>query len=430
MDETADFVETTGSEPSTERSADSFSLPHPPKIGRYLLLRRLGNGAFGEVFLANDGDLDRPVAIKVPRPERISQPGDLDAFLKEARILASLDHPHIVPVYDVGRTDDGRYFIVSKFIDGSDLKSKCRDARLPASESAQLIRQIAEAVHYAHKKGLVHRDIKPANILIDSTGKPCLADFGLALKDEDFGSGAAIAGTPHYMSPEQARGESDRLDGRSDIFSLGVVFYELLTGRTPFRSDKYGGVLEHIINIEPRPPRQIDDTIPRELERICLKALSKRLSRRYTTAKDMVEDLSSYDRSSGRTPDQTKDSPHSATHSESRFASTQTSSGKLRKIEAKGLFGRWGCLIQISVICSLLACTAAWLLAPLKAFMDDAVILAKHAPPIDAPDVAAKALEAPPNWLFINTGIFLGSLWICAGIWGISRLLNWMGRRV
>ena len=124
MDETENLFGTRGSEPSTEESAVSFSLLHSPKVGRYTIIRRLGKGAFGQVLLAYDEELDRTVAIKVPNPERISQPGDLDAFLNEARILARLDHPQIVPVYDVGRTEDGRYFIVSKFIDGSDLKTK------------------------------------------------------------------------------------------------------------------------------------------------------------------------------------------------------------------------------------------------------------------------------------------------------------------
>ena len=273
-------------------AADAAPPPEFPKrIGRYRIEKVLGKGGFGLVYLGHDEQLDRPVAVKVPLAKLISRPEDAEAYLTEARTVANLDHVHIVPVYDVGSTDECPCFVVSKYIEGTDLSKRINENRPSYPESAELVRAVAEALHYAHKQGIVHRDVKPGNILIGTDGKPYVVDFGLALREENIGKGPKYAGTPVYMSPEQARGEGHRVDGRSDIYSLGAVFYELLTGRRTFSGETKHDILDQIASQDPRPPRQIDDVIPKELERICLNALSKRASERYTTALDMTEDL-------------------------------------------------------------------------------------------------------------------------------------------
>jgi eukaryotic-like serine/threonine-protein kinase len=261
------------------------------QIGRYQVKKVLGEGQFGRVYLAWDDKLQRQVAIKVPHSTLVSRAEYAAAYLTEARAVATLDHPHIVPVFDFGSSSEWPCFIVSKYIDGSTLERLLKERRPPLHEAIELVAAIADALNYAHHKGLVHRDVKPGNILLDGHFKPYVADFGMALKEEDFGTGPAWAGTPAYMSPEQARCEGHRVDGRSDIFSLGVVFYELLSGRHPFRASTRVEVIERIMTLEPRPLRQIDEGIPKEVERICFKALAKRAAERYMTAKDMADDL-------------------------------------------------------------------------------------------------------------------------------------------
>ncbi len=269
--------------------ADSAEIPE--RIDRYRIERVLGQGGFGVVYLARDEQLNRSVAIKVAHRRLISSPADASAYLEEARIVAGLDHPNIVPVHDVGSTAEVPFYSVSKYVDGTDLSVKLGKSRFHPVAAAELVAAIAQALHFAHKQGLVHRDVKPANILLDRDGKPFLVDFGLALREATMDDEPKYVGTPGYTSPEQVRGEGHRVDGRSDVFSLGIVFYELLTGRRPFKGSSRDELLKRIASYEPKPPRQYDERIPKELERICQKAMAKMASDRYSSAHDMADDL-------------------------------------------------------------------------------------------------------------------------------------------
>jgi serine/threonine protein kinase/formylglycine-generating enzyme required for sulfatase activity len=295
LDVTTDHSSDSPVDPSGLTATMASTDPPGETIGRYRTKLLLGEGAFGSVWLGYDEELRRSVAIKVPKPERFRGPQDAEAYLAEARTVASLDHPHIVPVYDVGRTAEGSIYVVSKYIEGCTLADRIGSDRMPLDEITKLLTTSAQALHHAHGLRLIHRDIKPANILVEErTGTYYVADFGLAIREEDHLRDGRIAGTPAYMSPEQVRGEGHRLDGRSDVFALGVMMYELLTGKRPFRGSTANEIYHQIISVDPQPPRSLESDIPEELQRICLKALAKRAADRYATAAELADDLSNW----------------------------------------------------------------------------------------------------------------------------------------
>ena len=270
---------------------DAGCLP-PEWIDRFKVIRTLGGGGFGHVYLCYDDKLRRQVAVKVPRPDRLSSAQARELFLREARNVAALHHEAIVTLYDFGESE-GQCYLVYEYIEGCNLADRLKQGPIQQHQAALIIGHIAEALHYAHGENVYHRDIKPANILLDQRRRPYLTDFGLAVRVQDLaGDRGRRAGTDHYMVPEQVRGEGNQIDGRADIYSLGVVLYELLTGRRPFEGRKRKEVYEQILSArDPRPPREINHTIHPDLQDICLKAMAKPVSARYLTAGDLAEKL-------------------------------------------------------------------------------------------------------------------------------------------
>ena len=287
-DLTIDLTPDPQSQPTTKRDA-----PAPPaSFGRYQVRSALGAGGFGAVYLGHDTQLDRPVAIKVLRGGPGVPQAETERFLQEARRLAQLSHPGIVAVHDVG-LDGGQVYLVSDFLDGPDLGRWLGENRPAWPEAARIAAAVADALAHAHARLIVHRDVKLENIILTPDRGPVLVDFGLGLDEARAGGSelGIISGTPAYMAPEQVAGAAHRIDGRTDIYSLGVVLYGMLCGHLPFRASNTGELLRQVRDDEPQPPRQLRREIPSELERVCLKALAKQIQDRYTTAADLAEDL-------------------------------------------------------------------------------------------------------------------------------------------
>jgi serine/threonine protein kinase len=267
-----------------------LTLPH--RLGKFELLGVVGRGTFGVVYRALDTELGRHVAVKMPRPHAFLDVEDVERFLDEARCAAALKHPHIVTLLQYELCGSSCY-LVSEFIEGQTLTAALAERPMAPREAATLLATLADAVDYAHRRGILHRDISPRNILLDATGAPHLTDFGLA-KRSDSESGRTHAGeplgTPLYMSPEQARGELARIDPRSDLYGLGAVLYQALTGRPPFSGSREQ-VVRAVLEQDPTSPRKLVPSLPRDLDTICLKCLEKVPERRYPDAASLAEDL-------------------------------------------------------------------------------------------------------------------------------------------
>jgi serine/threonine-protein kinase len=282
-----------GSEPDSPREADGCT---PSVFGDYELLEELGRGGMGVVYKAQQISLGRTVALKMIRRGANPAVADLARFRAEAESAARLDHPSIVPIYDVGQHQGQPYFTM-KQVAGTTLARRLADGPIPPREAAALLAPICRAIQFAHERGVLHRDLKPSNILIDEAGRPHVTDFGLAKRVAD-GDGltlsGAVLGTPSYMAPEQAAGSRGSLGPATDVYSLGTILYQMLTGHPPFQAATAVETVLMVLEQEPLPPRLVNPRADRELEMIALKCLQKPPELRYASAKDLADDLEAY----------------------------------------------------------------------------------------------------------------------------------------
>lgn len=293
--------------PTPSSAAFAHSLPANSRIGRFCIVRELGRGTAGCVYLAHDPVIDRDVAVKTfnPRLSLADKSRFEQHFINEARAAGRLSHPHIVTIYEAS-SEGGSTYLAMEYIDGKELHRLLESGRrFSADETASIAWKVAAALHHAHQRGVIHRDIKPSNIFLVEDDQPKLIDFGIARAPNRLADRLApqhepytmvrdnqLLGTPHYMSPEQAAGKP--VDHRTDIYSLGAVMYEMLTGRTPFHADRADKLLQQIIYKAAPSPRDVNARVPERLAAIVAKAMHKRAEKRYRDADEMARDIKRY----------------------------------------------------------------------------------------------------------------------------------------
>jgi tRNA A-37 threonylcarbamoyl transferase component Bud32 len=266
------------------------------RFGDYELLDEIAHGGMGVVFKARQVSLNRIVAVKMILRGSLASNEDIERFTLEAKAVAKLTHPQIVVIHDVGRHEDQHYYSM-EFVEGQSLAALVRGGPLPARKAAEYVEQIARAIHFAHQNGVVHRDVKPSNVLIDESGRARVMDFGLAKhvdRGDDLTLTGQIVGTPAYMAPEQITNRRGEIGPACDIYAMGALLYELLTGRPPFVARDHFSTLLQVLECDPVSPRQANATVPRDLEKICLKCLEKEPQHRYESAAELADDLTRF----------------------------------------------------------------------------------------------------------------------------------------
>ena len=318
--------------------ATRFPKEFPAPFGRYRILKLLGRGGMGAVYLAQDTQLDRPVALKAPHFDAGDGPQVRERFFREARAAATLRHPNICPLHDVGEID-GTPYLTMAYIEGKPLAEIAAARPFTSRQSALLVRKLALALQEAHRRGVIHRDLKPENIMIDRRGEPIIMDFGLARRtrgqDPRLTQRGAVLGTPAYMPPEQVSGDVDATGPASDVYSVGVIFFQLLTGRLPFHGDAMA-MLSQVLMDEPPAPSTLRPELEPELEAICLKAMAKKIDDRYASMAELATALTDALRARPPTaeptagPAQKLSAPPQAKNAEQSIHESQTGRPALR----------------------------------------------------------------------------------------------------